>query len=836
MSEDNLENAPTLKSNNVISFIIECRNSIRYAGICIYNMHTNCFSLCEYIENEHLTVLESVIIQCRPTLFLYFPSNDKIDDKRIKLILDLCEVKGCELPRNYFQSTSIENDLSKLIKETEDVKNYIFFFKLELACKSLCSIIKHLNLLNDDNTVNKCILKNYNINEYMKLDKAAVVALNIYAETGTDKKKQSNNTMTLYKFLNKCKTKIGERKLLEWIMHPLRDEHKINERLDIVEIFKEDGVTRSLIQSDYLRKVCDIHIIIKKLKIISSNSSVSNEDKKRGNKVNNSKTGCTIEDLVKLYDSIIESKKIYYCLGEYKGKHRCTLERNFLTPLKDVLISLDSFLKLIELTIDLDEVQNNNFLISRKFDEELEKLANEKEEIYNLIKGHRIEVEEDINYLKGGVSSSSNSSNKRNYANNSNTTTMKEDIKLVECNTNIFLFRAVKKDITYIQQRKKVYMQVRMNKNEILFHTNKLKDLCKKYEYVLHEYNTSQEQLANKAIQVASSYWEPVVKLSKIISQIDVLCAFAFVSASSISVYVRPIVEQNGKILHMEGSRHPLVESNFLLVNNFIPNNVCMNKDDKRLNIITGPNMGGKSTYIRQIALICLMSQIGCFVPCNYAKLPICSQIMCRVGSSDIQLKGISTFFSEMIEIAAIIKNADENSLVIIDELGRGTSTYEGFGISWSIAHYILTKIKCFCLFATHFHEMSNLETEYIGCTNNHVGAKIDTQKKKISFLYEVKKGYADKSYGVHVAQIAKLPQSVIDKAFEKSKELESVENRHYFKTKLQAKNQLDRDQTDIYQNSQKFLNDIFSASDDYQFVSAVKQNAALLNEMISLM
>ncbi|SBT75137.1 DNA mismatch repair protein MSH2, putative [Plasmodium ovale] len=846
MGEGIVADAGVLESNTVISLNLETKNGVRYVGLCIYNVYSNEFSLCEYIENDHFTVLESILIQCRPSKFLYLPSNDNIDDKRIKMIINLCELKEYELTKNDFQSISIESDLNKLLKNTEDVKNCISFLNLKLACKSICSIIKYLNLLNDDSAIKKCILKNYNINEYVKLDKAAIIALNIHSEDSKEKIQHTNN-ITLYKFLNKCKTKIGERKLLKWIMHPIRDDKKINERLDMVEMLKDDNVMRSLIQSEYLRKVCDLQIIIKKLKIVHNNTNTNtntnnntntntntnntntNNEKIKTSKMGNSKSGCTLEDLVKLYDTIIVSKKMFYCLDEYKGKHRNTLEKTFLVPLKDTLNRLESFLKLTELTIDFEEVENNNYLISRNFDEQLEMLAKEKEKIYNLVKEHRTEVEDDINYLKGG--------NKKNN--------MKDDIKLIECNTNTFLFRAVKKDMNYIQQRKNVYFHVRMNKSEILFNTNKLKELCKKYDYVLGNYNIAQEQLASKAIEVASSYWEPVVRLSKILSQIDVFCSFAFISTSCISTYVRPIVEHNGKLLHMKGSRHPLVESNFLLMNNFIPNDVYMNKDDKRLNIITGPNMGGKSTYIRQIALICLMAQIGCFVPCTYAKIPIFSQIMCRVGSSDIQLKGISTFFSEMIEISAIIKNADENTLVIIDELGRGTSTYEGFGISWSIANYILNKIKCFCLFATHFHEMSNLEDEQIGVTNNHVGAKVDMEKKKISFLYEIKKGYADKSYGVHVAQIAKLPQNVVDKAFEKSKELESVENRHYFKTKMKSKNEgitpnepseQDERNTEIYNKSEECLKHIFAATDEEQFIAKVKQNTALLREMLNKM
>lgn len=851
--------------SRVISFNLDVRNNIRYVGICIYDIYSNEFSLCEYIENEHFTVLESILLQTRPSSCLYLSHNEKIDEKRINLILNLCDIKSKELPKIYYESCSIENDLMKLLKGS-DIKQCVHFLTdLQLACKCLCSIVKHLDLLNDNGSINKCILKNYHINKYLKLDKAAMVALNIYDDIHIDYGSNKNttkinsssaNTLTLYKFLNKCKTKIGQRKLLNWIIHPIRDEKKINERLDMVEIFKEESVIRSIIQSDYLRKVCDLQIIIKKFKTTSSylndtkdNIKGSNNNdniydhnnnntmimkKKNYNIIFKSKHSCNLEDLVKLYDTIVVSKKIYYLLNDYKGTNQDTLNKKILKPLGECLIKLEPYLKLIELTIDFEEIEKqNNYLISRTFDDDLDLLATQKDNIYNLIKEHRLEVEEDIQYLKGKEKIKKKATTSKliggtinNSNNNYNNNNIKEDIKLVECNINIFLFRAVKKDINYIQERKNIYIQVRMNKNEILFHTNKLKNLCRQYEHILNQYNIAQESLAHKAIQVACSYWEPIIILSKIISDIDIFCSFGFICCSSISTYVRPEIEENGHILHMKNSRHPLVESNLLLINNFIPNDVYMNKDITRLNIITGPNMGGKSTYIRQIALICVMAHIGCFVPCTYAKIPIFTQIMCRVGSSDIQLKGISTFFSEMIEIAAIIKNADQNSLIIIDELGRGTSTYEGFGISWSVAHYILNTIKCFCLFATHFHEMSNLEDEYKGVINNHVGAKIDTEKKKISFLYEIKKGYADKSYGVYVAQIAKLPKSVIHKAFQKSKELESVENRHYFKKKLltQTNQQNDTNHTSNYNKSISYLKEIFNVTHEQEFLTAFKK------------
>merc|ERR1711988_1361904 len=152
-----------------------------------------------------------------------------------------------------------------------------------------------------------------------------------------------------------------------------------------------------------------------------------------------------------------------------------------------------------------------------------------------------------------------------------------------------------------------------------------------------------------------------------------------------------------------------------------------MVRESSRLHIITGPNMGGKSTYIRSVALIALLNQIGSFIPCQRATLPIFDAVMCRVGASDMQLRGISTFMAEMLEAASILSTATERSLVVVDELGRGTSTSDGFGIAWAIARHLAESTRCFSLFATHFHELAGLEDKVSAVKNKHATAAVDT-------------------------------------------------------------------------------------------------------------
>ena len=246
--------------------------------------------------------------------------------------------------------------------------------------------------------------------------------------------------------------------------------------------------------------------------------------------------------------------------------------------------------------------------------------------------------------------------------------------------------------------------------------------------------------------------------IAKVISEVDVLESFALVSEKY--NYVRPTITSTNEINIIE-SRHPVVEK-VLKAEEYVPNDIVMNKDTDIL-LITGPNMAGKSTYMRQLGIISIMAQIGCFVPAKEATLPIFDKIFTRIGASDDLVSGESTFMVEMKEASRAIKFATKNSLILFDELGRGTATFDGMSLAEAILEYIANNIKCKTLFSTHYHELTDMEKTLKNLKNKHVSAV--EEEGSITFLHKVKDGCVDKSYGINVAKLAGLPDTVIDRA-----------------------------------------------------------------------
>lgn len=294
----------------------------------------------------------------------------------------------------------------------------------------------------------------------------------------------------------------------------------------------------------------------------------------------------------------------------------------------------------------------------------------------------------------------------------------------------------------------------------------------------------------------------PSIQLtSKSLAFLDVIISFSSVSEDN--NYVRPIITDKKEVRLIE-ARHPVVEK--VLDGEFVANDIIIS-EDKYLELITGPNMGGKSTYMRQMAIIVIMAQIGCFVPCKEAVLPIFDQIFTRIGASDDLVAGESTFMVEMKEANNAIENASEKSLILFDELGRGTATYDGISLAQAIIEYIHDNIKAITLFSTHYHELTSLEEHKTHIKNVHVSAY--EENGDITFLHKIEDGAADKSYGIHVAKLANLPASLIKRADEILSSYENDKQNHEVISQISMDFETNYETNDKYDIIKKKLDDV---------------------------
>ncbi len=297
--------------------------------------------------------------------------------------------------------------------------------------------------------------------------------------------------------------------------------------------------------------------------------------------------------------------------------------------------------------------------------------------------------------------------------------------------------------------------------------TEELKELEVKISTADERINDIEYSVFTALIERVGKQLSRMQATASAVAMIDMLCSFAAVSSSN--RYVKPEIVSEG-VTEITDGRHPVVE-NMLPDGLFVPNDTKLDLDGNMIAIITGPNMAGKSTYMRQVALITIMAQIGCFVPASKAKIGIADKVFTRVGASDDLSMGQSTFMVEMSEVAYILKNATRQSLVIFDEIGRGTSTYDGMSIARAVIDYVADVTKCRTLFATHYHEITDLEAEMPCVKNYNITVK---KRDKLVFLRKIVRGRADDSYGIEVADLAGVPAEVTDRARQILKSLEA--------------------------------------------------------------
>ena len=299
-----------------------------------------------------------------------------------------------------------------------------------------------------------------------------------------------------------------------------------------------------------------------------------------------------------------------------------------------------------------------------------------------------------------------------------------------------------------------------------------------------------ENQLFTQLMYSISNYIQPIQHNAQLIGKLDCLLSFAKVAHSN--NYVCPKMNE-GKEINISQGRHPVIEQHLPLGDSYVPNDVLLNNDKQQIMMITGPNMSGKSALLRQTALIVIMAQMGSFVPAQKAELGITDKVFTRVGASDNISSGESTFMVEMNETASILNNLSDRSLVLLDEIGRGTSTYDGISIAWAIAEYIhqLPKLKAKTLFATHYHELNEMTNTFSRIKNYNVSVK--EVGKKIVFLRTLKEGGSEHSFGIHVAKVAGMPKEILKTANDMLSTMENSSGK-----KDQKRKAISKDETDM--------------------------------------
>ena len=576
------------------------------------------------------------------------------------------------------------------------------------------------------------------LNKILLYNTSKYMSLDINARRNleiTEKLRDKSKKGTLLWVLDKTSTSMGGRLLRRWLNDPLIDECHINRRLESVKELKEDIILRGDIV-DSLKKVYDIERLASKISYGSANG----------------------RDLISLKNSTAQLPGIKTILSKAKSQMLKDLYGE-LDELQDIYAIIDKAI-VDEPPISVKE----GGLIKLGYDEEIDRLKTATTDGKNWVL--KLEAEE---REKTGIKGLKVGFNK----------VFGYFIEVTKSNLSQVPDRYIRKQ-TLANCERYITEDLKRLENEILGAEEKVINL---------EYNALVEirDEIEKNVQ-------RVQKSANIISILDVLASFATVAEDM--NYVMPTVDNSG-IIDIKDGRHPVIEK-IIGGSEFVPNDTYLDKEENRLSIITGPNMAGKSTYMRQVALITLMAQCGSFVPASYAKIGVVDKIFTRVGASDDLSMGQSTFMVEMMEVATILKEATQNSLVILDEIGRGTSTYDGLSIAWAVAEYISDKEKCGAktLFATHYHELIQLEEKLEGVKNYSIAVK--EKGEDIIFLRKIISGGTDESYGVHVAKLAGVPKAVTTRANEV---LRSIERKNVLnEKKLEKENKKETaGQLDMY-------------------------------------
>ena len=510
--------------------------------------------------------------------------------------------------------------------------------------------------------------------------------------------------------LDKTHTAMGSRKMKKWLREPLNDSAEINRRLDGVEELYGQLLIRNNLK-EALKGIYDFERLAGRIACGSANG----------------------KDMIALRNSLFVLPEIKELLSY--------ADSDILKEINQEIDPLNEVCNIIEKAICEDPPFNikEGGLIKWGYSEELDALKDS--------------IKDGKSWISGLESAERERTGIRNLK--------------VGYNRVFGYYLEITK--SFYDQIPENYIRKQTLANAERFITPELKDMENLVLNAEAKINQMEYDIFSSLREYIGGFIRKLQSTSEAIAKLDVLCAFAHVSERE--GYIKPVIDDSMEIEILKG-RHPVIEQS-IGDGLFISNDTYLNDKDYSLLLITGPNMAGKSTYMRQTALLVLMAQAGCFIPCEKAKIGVVDRIFTRIGASDNLAQGQSTFYVEMSELSYILNSAGPRSLIILDEIGRGTSTYDGLSIAWAVCEYLCnenTHIRT--LFATHYHELTVLEDRIRGIKNLNVD--VCEEDGNIIFLHKIVEGSASRSYGIHVAKLAGIPRTLLARAREKLAELES--------------------------------------------------------------
>ena len=553
----------------------------------------------------------------------------------------------------------------------------------------------------------------------------------MYVDTNTRRNLEIESTMhsntkhgSLLWVLDSTNTSGGSRMLRSWVRQPLQSKTEINKRLDMVEAIYNNDLARAELKES-LSNVQDIERLVGKIAY--------------GN--------ISPKDCLALANSLNQIPALKQAIKP--------LNSVGLTNLSAKLVDVSQIVNLIQMTIseNAPAILKDGGYIKAGFNSALDDLRNMKSNAEDIILGIQTRERETTG------------------------------IKNLKIGYNRVFGYYIEVNKQYSEQVPFSYIRKQTISNNERYITEELK---KFEEEVLSSHEKSiqlEEKIFAELKEQLLNNTEIMQSIASAISTID--CLYSLATVAIANDYTRPLINED-KIIDIKDGRHPVIEK--INKSDFIPNDCLLNDNEQRTMILTGPNMAGKSTFMRQVALITYMAHVGAFVPASSANICIVDRIFTRIGASDDLAVGQSTFMVEMIEVANILNFCTNNSLIILDEVGRGTSTFDGLSIAWAVIEYLAKKLNAKTLFATHYHELMQLEGRYEGVKNFCISIK--EIGGKLVFLRKIMRGSATKSYGIEVASLAGLPVEIINRAKELIVELENE--------KISSTNQKDTELTNI--------------------------------------